>query len=864
MEQIIIDFSVDSSQLKTTLDILVKTGQVTEADAKAFLDLGNASKKAVDNIKAPLTQLNQALKETGANVSKAFVLDTSTNVAKSINHFQSLRTAIKQATGEAIALAREFGSSSVQAEKARNKVAELRHEFEATSKGVAALDPLAKFTAIGQAARGIAGGFAAAQGALALFGTKSKEVEEAILKVQGALALSQGLNELFQLGEAFKNIKALIETNTIAVEAQKVAQIGLTEVTIAETAATEGAAVATKTFTTALLSNPIVIAIAAIAAIAGAYELLKDNSEASAEEIKEAAKQQKEFDKITSDSKDKIALEVTQLDSFFEALKQTNAGSKERSGLIEEINSKYGTTLKNLSNERDFATAIAAAYTQVKDALIAKLNLEANEDTLKLLIKQKRELQDQIDLQDQFIQARKESLSQLQDVNISGATSKNEEFITTLKEKQSKIQDKINESLKENITLQQTVAKVPGEKVQNKEAEEARKKAEEEQKKADADRLDRLKKLIADNTEAAKAANEIDVANLEAAKQKELGLEETSAQEKLLIDIKYLEEKKKLFENDSVIQAKINTEIETLNTRLKDQKIKDAKETADAVQKQNEDADIKEKARLKKVGEDNAALQKEQAKQLVEDLKQIASAIFTSSIQNAEDRKTAVLAADDAERQSLEDKFKAGHLSRKKYDAQLKVLEDKRAADQKKLDADIAEQKRKQAIANKIIALFNIAVHTAEAVMTTTAELGIFGLPAIPAIIALGVIEAGIVAAAPLPKFHKGRLAKTSPNEETAIIRKDETIFDPQQSREYAPTFKAIYHRQIKPSVLNDYVNLKLKNFNQNTTSTIDTNRLAHDIAWALRDHKEIKLLNTTELASEIAKYIPQSDPRKW
>ena len=39
-------------------------------------------------------------------------------------------------------------------------------------------------------------------------------------------------------------------------------------------------------------------------------------------------------------------------------LKASNVGSKERSGLITEINQKYGTTLKNLSDEAEFQKPI--------------------------------------------------------------------------------------------------------------------------------------------------------------------------------------------------------------------------------------------------------------------------------------------------------------------------------------------------------------------------------------------------------------------------------------------------------------------------------------------------------------------------
>jgi hypothetical protein len=50
---------------------------------------------------------------------------------------------------------------------------------------------------------GLANGFAAAQGAIALFGGESENVQKALLKVQGAMALAQGIEGLKDAGDAF-------------------------------------------------------------------------------------------------------------------------------------------------------------------------------------------------------------------------------------------------------------------------------------------------------------------------------------------------------------------------------------------------------------------------------------------------------------------------------------------------------------------------------------------------------------------------------------------------------------------------------------------------------------------------------------
>lgn len=71
------------------------------------------------------------------------------------------------------------------------------------------------FKAIGNVASGLAGGFAAATGAAALFGAESEELEKTMLRVQAALALSQGIEQVAQLGDAFKILKSIILANPI-------------------------------------------------------------------------------------------------------------------------------------------------------------------------------------------------------------------------------------------------------------------------------------------------------------------------------------------------------------------------------------------------------------------------------------------------------------------------------------------------------------------------------------------------------------------------------------------------------------------------------------------------------------------------
>lgn len=126
-----------------------------------------------------------------------------------------LKKQLREATLELQTARQKFGELSTEAVTAAQKVAGIRDSIQDANEQAQQFDPGKRFQALTTAASTAAGGIAAAQGALALFGGESKDVEKALLKVQGAMALSQGLSQLKDIGKvgdqlttAFKGLTA--------------------------------------------------------------------------------------------------------------------------------------------------------------------------------------------------------------------------------------------------------------------------------------------------------------------------------------------------------------------------------------------------------------------------------------------------------------------------------------------------------------------------------------------------------------------------------------------------------------------------------------------------------------------------------
>jgi len=127
------------------------------------------------------------------------------NAEKSVG---SIKQQLRDAQKELIAMSDKFGATSKEAVIAAKKVAEFKDKIGDAKTLSDAFNPDAKFKGFANALQGVAGGFAALQGAQALFGSESKDLEKTLVKVQGAMALSQGLNSVLESKDAFKALGA--------------------------------------------------------------------------------------------------------------------------------------------------------------------------------------------------------------------------------------------------------------------------------------------------------------------------------------------------------------------------------------------------------------------------------------------------------------------------------------------------------------------------------------------------------------------------------------------------------------------------------------------------------------------------------
>lgn len=163
-------------------------------------------------VQAGMKDAADAIKKGGEEIGKA-ANDAAT---KSDFAFKSLTQAYRQTAKDAQFLAETQGINSKAFIDAATKAGQYKNALDDVNIVVNAMSadkPVLQATL--NLAQSLSGGFAAAQGAMAMFGGKSKEVDEALKKVQGSLALLQGLTALSGLQDAWKGFTITLNTKVI-------------------------------------------------------------------------------------------------------------------------------------------------------------------------------------------------------------------------------------------------------------------------------------------------------------------------------------------------------------------------------------------------------------------------------------------------------------------------------------------------------------------------------------------------------------------------------------------------------------------------------------------------------------------------
>ena len=260
----------------------------------------------------------------------------------------SLRSQLREAQADVAKLSDKFGATSAEAVNAAKKAGELKDRIGDAKALTDAFNPDAKFRSLTASLSGVAGGFAAAQGGMALFGVESENVQATLLKVQSAMALSQGIQAVGESVDSFKQLSAVVQSSTAFQKLNSAATAAAAFIQRVFSGAVNTTAASFVTLKAAIVSTGIGALVVGIG-----YLVSKMNEGAdAAKELTEEQKRlntQLEYTKQLSDDAAKSIDNWTQME-LAEA-KKRGASDKELTKIkIDGINSRIENNAKEIDN----------------------------------------------------------------------------------------------------------------------------------------------------------------------------------------------------------------------------------------------------------------------------------------------------------------------------------------------------------------------------------------------------------------------------------------------------------------------------------------------------------------------------------
>ena len=280
----------------------------------------------------------------------------------------SLKKQLREAQAEVTALADKFGATSKEAIAAAKRAAELKDAIGDAKALTEAFNPDAKFKALTASLSGVAGGFGAIQGAMALFGAESDNVQKTLLKVQSAMAISQGLQAVGESIDSFKQLGAVIQNSTTLQKANNAATAAAATVQRLFTGAVNETAVGFKVLKGAIAATGIGLILVALGAIVSYW----DDITASINGVSSAQKQLNVDAEKNLESQEK---KLTSLDNQTNQMKLQGKSEKEILQIkLKQTKEAIAAAKVNLLNAKATRDAQVAAAKRNRDIVVGILD----------------------------------------------------------------------------------------------------------------------------------------------------------------------------------------------------------------------------------------------------------------------------------------------------------------------------------------------------------------------------------------------------------------------------------------------------------------------------------------------------------
>lgn len=400
------DLQDETRQLKKELDVLSYTEQATIRSIKEeglsqeeeARKIAERTKKVHDQRKAKLEEINaneKSIQSLKKSISSYNALNGATN--KTMMRIRVLREALMEMEMAGDTSSQAFIDMSVEAAKLQDQLGDTSAQIRILASDTKEIDAMI------DVAGGLTGVFTTATSAVALFTDENEALQKAFLKVQAAMSVLNGIQQVANTLNKDSAANVVLRTTLTklfskAKKEETVAETTNTTATVANTAATNAGTAATKGFTKALMKNPVMLVVAALALLVGglmaAYEWFKEGAKEAREyekalkALEKAQTQQAiEMSKINKERADALNdLKEAEHEYEKEANKNNDSEEKRLKKSIEFAKQREDIMIQSLKAEKK---ALQDSFDELTDAKIKAEALYNKDSSLENYVKMK-------------------------------------------------------------------------------------------------------------------------------------------------------------------------------------------------------------------------------------------------------------------------------------------------------------------------------------------------------------------------------------------------------------------------------------------------------------------------------------------
>jgi len=177
------------------------------------------------NIDSNAKEVARDTNALGASLENATnsTAENNQEVAKGNESYKTFKTQLREANAELQKQIQLTGESSKETIKAAKAVADLKDQMGFAKDLSDQFNPDQKMKALGAATQIAGTGLQGVTAGMALFGSESADTQKQLLKVQAAMAFSDAISNLSNLGDQWKILKATIASSTLITKANTAA-----------------------------------------------------------------------------------------------------------------------------------------------------------------------------------------------------------------------------------------------------------------------------------------------------------------------------------------------------------------------------------------------------------------------------------------------------------------------------------------------------------------------------------------------------------------------------------------------------------------------------------------------------------------